>query len=157
MKLKWATLLFSALSSSAFAVTYNIATVINSQNQTKIENDIIAATLKNGVLNTRVPSTISGSFSTNSSNQLVNINIDHLIFTIINVPLVGAYTTDFSIQGTINGGDCSKINITLAKINSGNPAFFNTKFQSDLINNGTSVIDIIIKSTNIKTYCAPLT
>lgn len=153
MKLKCALLALSALSSSAFADTFNLSTVVSIESQNKIIKEMID-TFKRGTVDQNAPITVAGTFDLNSDRKLVAINVDHVGFKVINVPLIGAYETDATIKATITNGNCKNIVVTYTKVNFGNPAIVNPIFANDLKNNAAKALDIFIKNSDLAKYCA---
>lgn len=152
MKLKYSLLLLSALSTSAFADSYNLETVVTKESQDKIIREMIA-TFNRGTIDTSAPITVSGSFDLNEDRKLVAINVEHVGFKIKGIPLVGTYQTDATIKASIVNGNCKAVNVTYTHVNSGSPAIVNPIFSNDLKNNAATALNIFIKNSDLNKYC----
>ncbi|WGL59593.1 hypothetical protein QEJ31_13765 [Pigmentibacter sp. JX0631] len=153
MNLKLVTLSFAAFSSTAFAGSYDLSTVVNQENQNKIISEMID-TFKKGVVDKNTPVTLSGNFEVNDQNRLTAINVDKVGFKVINVPLIGTYQTEASIKALINDDSCKNITITQTSVIKGSPSFVNPIFATDLKNNAAKAIEIFIKNSDLSKYCA---
>lgn len=152
MKLKIAMLLLSAFSSSVYAKTYNLSTVIHKGNINKIVDEMVK-TFAKGEVDPNTPIGVSGTYELDDHNRLVAINVDHATFKVIKIPLVGTYQTDVTIHGTISAGNCQSITVTSSRVNSGNPEAINPIFTAYLKKQGSKALSIAIKNSDLNNYC----
>ncbi|APJ03555.1 hypothetical protein [Silvanigrella aquatica] len=153
MKLKHLVLMVSMFSSSVFAKSYNLNTVVNNTHLNKIIEKLIEK-FNVGAVDPAYPIGLSGAFELNEENRLVGIQIEHASFRIYKLPFnIGPYSTDLSISANFNNGNCKKVESSTSKINSGSPTWLNSTVNSALNNKRNEVIDIIIDNSGLSLYC----
>ncbi|BBH52029.1 hypothetical protein [Fluviispira sanaruensis] len=152
MKLKYSLLLLSAISSTVYAKTYNLDTVINKDNISQIIS-AMTKSFEKGEVDSTFPVGISGTYELDEQNRLVSINVDHAVFKMIKIPLVGSYQTDVSISGKINAGNCGNIEQVTHKVNSGIPEAINARFSERVKVQGAKALQLGIENSGLKKYC----
>ncbi|KAB8029063.1 hypothetical protein [Fluviispira multicolorata] len=152
MKLKCALLLLSVMSSTTYAKTYNLNTVINSQNINQMI-DAMVKTFDKGSVDPTFPVGISGTYDLDDNNRLVSINVEHASFRVVKIPLIGTYQTDLSISGKVEAGNCGTVTLVSHKVNSGSPEIVNPLFNERLKVRGAKALEIGIKESGLKAYC----
>ncbi len=152
MKLKCSLMLLSALSSSVFAKTYDLNTVVNEKNLNTIVDEMVR-TFQKGTIDPYFLVTGSGTFDLDERNFLTKVTINHASFKVNNIPLIGTYQTDVSVSASFQNGNCKKIIASSSNVNSGNPAWINPLFSIELANIKGQAIGIFINNSDLKKYC----
>lgn len=152
MKFKSSLLLLSLLSTSVYAKTFNLDTVVNNNNISIIVTKMVE-TFKKGTVDSKYPIMISGNYDLDDHNRLIGITVNHASFKVDNIPLIGSYTTDVSVSATFDKGNCNNIVTSSSAVNSGTPGFVNPIFTSDLSRRKNDAINIFINNSDLKNYC----
>lgn len=152
MKLKCSLLLLSALSSTVYAKSYNLDTVVNDKNINKIVSEMVK-TFAKGTVDSSVPIAVSGTYDLDEKNRLVAINVNHASFKVLQVPLIGTYRTDVSVSATFENGKCDKILTSSSSVNSGDPAWVNPIFTADLARRKNDAVSILVYNSDLSKYC----
>ena len=152
MKLKSSMILLSVLSSSVYAKTYNLDTVITNKNLDNIVSEMVK-TFKKGTVDPSFPIGVSGTYDLDENNRLTAINVNHASFKVVNVPLIGTYKTEVSISATFENGNCNKFLSSSGTVLSGDPAWVNPLFTLDLTRRKNDAISILINNSDLKNYC----
>ena len=108
MKLKCSLMLLSLLSSTVFAKTYDLHTLVNETNLSIIANEMVK-TFQRGTVDPSFPITGSGTFDLDERKFLTKVTVSHASFKVNNVPFIGTYQTDVSISASFENGNCKKI------------------------------------------------
>lgn len=152
MKLKCTLLLLSMLSSSVYAKTYNLDTVINNQNISTIVSEMVK-NFKKGTVDSAFPIGVSGTYELDDQNKLIALNVTHASFKVVNIPLIGTYKTDVNVSATFENGKCDKILTSTSSVNYGEPAWVNPILSADLARRRNDAIAIVIKNSDLSNYC----
>jgi hypothetical protein len=152
MTLKCSLLLLSILSSTSYAKTYNLDTVVNSKNIDTIVSEMVK-TFKKGTVDPSSPIGVSGTYDLDENNKLTAINVNHASFKVVNVPLIGTYKTEVSISATFENGNCNNFLSSSSSVISGDPAWVNPLFTADLARRKNDAISILINNSELSKYC----